>query len=410
MAKVDLVVAEAQYVAAMKRVEASLNQATENLGAAGRKDKDAIRLMIDRWSEMIKLHTKFHDDVNTMNEDLRGVAGLLNSLLVNLEPMLVSHSRDLPLTLKKLTRRDQNPEHVLAEWNSALRQPFEHLTSYGDWLQRVDPHSSFSQDCRTLLDGVIYKIHNAGDSHQPRNVLRRLSTIARMVTKRCSLGSSPPTPTRPNAPIDMDGPTLSFVEKLEDAPDYRYETVQDLEIARNDEVLETNPPLNVGHGQEKKLPALPTGVVADLTNGPTASSVNGIQHRMSRLSGLSNSGTLTTKDSSSRLSSSSSSSVRTKVSSFSETPRGKPSSASSAQIGEKIMAERESRKASLRVGTSDTIQARANSLQSTTCLIRPSIEGLRKVSSSSSSPSSTVTNAKNNKPPVQSLIAFWEQV
>jgi hypothetical protein len=71
------------------------------------------------------------------------------------------------------------------------------------------------------------------------------------------------------------------------------------------------------------------------------------------------------------------------------------------------MAERESRKASLRVGTSETIQARANSLQSTTCLIRPSIEGLRKVSSSSTV--KTVTNAKNNKPPVQSLIAFWEQ-
>lgn len=49
---------------------------------------------------------------------------------------------------------------MMAEWNSALRRPFEHLVDYGEWLQQVDPQLTFSKDCRGQLDVVVYKVHN----------------------------------------------------------------------------------------------------------------------------------------------------------------------------------------------------------------------------------------------------------
>ncbi|KAF9366357.1 hypothetical protein BGX34_004002 [Mortierella sp. NVP85] len=411
MAKADLVVSEANHVAAMKRVESALNLVLETSAAAGRKEKDT-RLLIDRWSEMTRIYTKFYDvsarflttslmppefwkgttvsamDTNAMNEDLREVVGLLNGL---------------------------NPEHMVAEWNSALRRPFEHLAAYGEWLQQVDPQSMFSKDCRGQLDLLIYKIHNMTDNNQSRNVLRRLSTIARMVTKRRSISSNPQTPT-----VDTS-PTISpAIEKAEhtlassspSVPLNKYVTVQDLAIARNDEEIHTvtGPSSPLDLGQEKELPALPITSVAELETRESTPTISGDiivpvnaskpqQHRTSTSSELSTSGTLVVlKPSFGSISSSSSVHSKTSV----ETLPGKPINSLNSSIEQKVMAEKESRKAILRLGASETIQARANRLQSSTFVKKSPIEGLRKVPSK--------VNEKNNKPPVSSLIGFWEQV
>ncbi|KAK3814247.1 MAG: hypothetical protein J3Q66DRAFT_346033 [Benniella sp.] len=409
MAKADLVVSEANHVAAMKRVESALNLALETSAAAGRKEKDT-RLLVDRWSEMTRAYTKFHDDTDAMNEDLPEVVGLLNGLLATLGPMLVSHSRDLAVSLKKLSRRDQNPEHMVTKWNSALRRPFEHLADYGEWLQQVDPQSIFSKDCRGQLDLLIYKIHNVTvvDNNQSRNMLRRLSTIARMVTKRRSTSSNPQTPT-----VDtIEKAEHTFASSSPLVPQNKYETVQDLAIARNDGEIhtKTGPSSPLDLGQEKELPELPITSVTELETRESTPTISGDiivpvnaskpqQHRTSTASELSTSDTLVVMEPSFG-SISSSSSVHSKTSA--ETLPGRPINSLNSSIGQKVMAERESRKATLRLGASETIQARASRLQSSTFMKKPPIEGLRKVSSK--------VNEKNNKPPVSSLIGFWEQV
>ncbi|KAF9963327.1 hypothetical protein BGZ65_004365 [Modicella reniformis] len=374
IARVDLVISEANYLVVMKRVESTLNQAAESAVSGARKERDTIRSLIDRWSEMMCVHTKFHDDVNVMDEDLREIVGLLNSLLVTLEPMLVNHSRDLTISLKRLTCRDQNPEHMVAEWNSALRQPFEHLTSYSEWLQRIDAHSSFSKDCRTRLDSLIYKTSSVTDNNQSRNVFRRLSTIARMVTKRRPLGSNAQTSTTPNSPLNTEASAANSlaVEK----PDHTIpsdsflttvdmsETVQDLEIASSDKAGSS--PTNV-YKQERKEQAI--AAVSPPTGSASKQQQQQQQHRSS-------------------------------TSSSPETLQGRPMNTPSC-VGQKGLAERESHKATLRSGASEVIQARANSLRSPVSVKKPSIEGLRKVPSR--------VNEKNNKPPVKSLIGFWEQ-
>ncbi|KAF9099573.1 hypothetical protein BGX23_001215, partial [Mortierella sp. AD031] len=76
---------------------------------------------------------------------------------------------------------------------------------------------------------------------------------------------------------------------------------------------------------------------------------------------------------------------------------------------QKFLNDKEARKATLRVGTSESIQAKANSLQSpsfhnnnSASARQTSVETLRRVS-----PTKTT---KAEKPPVKSLISFWEQV
>ncbi|KAF8928712.1 hypothetical protein BGZ58_009438, partial [Dissophora ornata] len=80
MAITDLVISEAHYLAAIKRVADALGQAAEISQAAGRKDSATIRTLIDRWSEMMRVHAKFHDDLIAVSEDLREAAGLINGL------------------------------------------------------------------------------------------------------------------------------------------------------------------------------------------------------------------------------------------------------------------------------------------------------------------------------------------
>jgi len=77
------------------------------------------------------------------------------------------------------------------------------------------------------------------------------------------------------------------------------------------------------------------------------------------------------------------------------------SSSSTTQQRQKFLEEREARKATLRMGAQAFIVAKTESLQqrSPTFVSRPSIDRLR-----------TITKREaDTKPPVKSLINFWEQ-
>ncbi|KAG0031275.1 hypothetical protein BGZ82_007063 [Podila clonocystis] len=427
MAITELVISESQYVGTIKRVANALGKAAENTVIAGRKDSVTLRTLTDRWNDILRMHVKFHDDVVAVNEDLRETAGLINSLLVTLEPILIDHGRDLSGALKKLIRRDQNSEHTFAEWNAALRQPFEHLAMYDEWLQRIDPQSKFSKDYRSHISGLTYKIKMVSEANQhPRNVLRRLSTIAKGVIKRRSSGqilSLPPpeTPTTPTTPQSYAtsesftatamspkeiqsaitvSPSSSTSPCLPPLP----QTVENLAITETNSQTES---VTTGQRQaevkpldepspkeekevlnddtatfsEKQLP--PTPVVAD-----ELLSVNKqLKHRSSATSDLSSTGTLTMT--------SSSASIHSK-SSTTDTLLARHTSLARQQF----LKERDARKATLRVGTHELIQAKAESLQSPTFRSRPSVETMRVL----------VHPRESEKPPVKSLINFWEQV
>ncbi|KAK3835896.1 MAG: hypothetical protein JOS17DRAFT_814526 [Linnemannia elongata] len=451
MAITELVISEAHYLAAVNRIGNALSQAAEANSAAGRKESSTLRSVSDRWAGLTRMQTKFHDDVVAVNEDLRETAGLLNGLLVTLEPILIDHSRDLSISLKKLIRRDQNSEHTAAEWESALRQPLDHLSSYEEWLLRIDPHRKFCKDYHTHLQGLIYKTKMVSDANQhPRNMLRRLSTMARDVIKRRSsvqlltqggsLSEATP-PTSPTTPLSASTLDSRCSDKSETStcspttptsismmPDH---TVKALDIANNNDFTidtvtkpaspttsETKPPLEKGlpkipsddssSQSQPSSPQEPATPIAD-TFLAAPPHVKQLHHCPSSTSELSSTTTLATPSLSSLASPSTS--VHSKNSSSSAETiiqvqiqeqihfRSNPSNATLAR--QKFLDDKEARKATLRVGTSETIQARAQSLQSPSFKPRASAESLRKASP---------TKSEAEKPPVKSLINFWEQV
>ncbi|KAG0043120.1 hypothetical protein BGZ83_011808 [Gryganskiella cystojenkinii] len=482
MAITELVIAEAQHLATIQRVANALNRTLETAATSGRKESATIRTLVNRWSDLLKVHAKFHDDVVAVNEDLRETARLINCMLVTLEPTLVDHARDLSNALKKLIRRDQNLEHTFAEWNSALRQPFEHLVQYDEWLVIIDPQMHFCEDYRSQLHGLIYKIKMVTEANQhPKNMLRRLSTIAKtVISKRRSsqqlliLPSTPETPTMDeygvnqhndgnlvespsttaaSTPIDKNGNTtflpaspktiqeLDIAEYQQKQQHYEQQPQQPLEL---EAVME---PVSPSEGTaEKDLPPCPptkvavTDIYLETTvtfnpNNPNdrrlsiLSVSKQLPHRSSAASDLSSAGTLTAGPPSPLFGvpasgsmadgvflASSASSIRSKTSSSGDTVMVRQHSSLARQ---KFLHEKEARKATLRVGISETIQARADKLQSPTFtptsssphysrssygipqVARSSIDSLRV------SPTKVETE---NKPPVKSLISFWEQV
>ncbi|KAF8978657.1 hypothetical protein BGZ46_006249 [Entomortierella lignicola] len=442
MAITDLVISEAHYLTAIKRVTNALDRFTESTLAAGRKESAVIRSLIDRWTEMMRVHARFHDDVISTNEDLREIAALISSLLVTIEPMLVDHSRELSNSLKKLTRRDQSSAHSFAEWDSFLRQPFEHLISYDEWLQRIDPQSNFCKEYRAHLNGVIYKIKMAAEANpQPRNMLSRLSTMARGVIKRRSSvqiadvdPSAPQTPATPDTPLsthmtdsnntlstNVDRPNFHhFTKRHSSVLLFLPETVKNLAVTDHEKttevVMESMSSSNINNNdqekereQEKELPTIRNMDESDLKEPSTPitdtflapiHAVRQLQHQSSTPSELSSAGTLAIENSPS-LVYSSDSSTYSESSSCAETLQGRPINSASSLARQKFLAEKENRKATLRIGTSVAIQAKTESLHSPSSATKSSIESLRKAS--------PVTSA-SDKPPVKSLINFWEQV
>ncbi|KAG0365081.1 hypothetical protein BGZ54_006886 [Gamsiella multidivaricata] len=311
---------------------------------------------------------------------------------------------------------------------------------------------------------------------QPRNVFRRLSSMARVAIKRRSSvqvspwgsPSTPQTPTTFSTPLSADStescdmslitPTTTITttatfDKVETSQSTATsprvslqisETIiQELPIADNDlangakatKSALSSSTLDGNTKQEKSLPAILGAAsittmektdsenkelatpIADTFLVPVSSSR---QRRASKSSELNNesAGTLAVAmlvvSPSSEVTSSVSSVRSSKVPLFSaeklngggmfaSRPHVHPSSSLARRT---FLAEREARKATLRIGTSMTIQAKAESLQSPTFPVKKaSIENLRRASMP------MTKGYKNNKPPpVKSLIGFWEQV
>ncbi|KAF9208392.1 hypothetical protein BGZ59_010663, partial [Podila verticillata] len=363
-------------------------------------------------------------DVVAVNEDLRETAGLINSLLVTLEPILIDHGRDLSGALKKFIRRDQNSEHTFAEWESALRQPFEHLAMYDEWLQRIDPQSKFSKEYRSHISGLTYKIKMVTEANQhPRNMLRRLSTIAKGVIKRRSsvqilslpAPETPTTPTTPNSyattetftatamsPKEMQSAiTVSPLSSTSPCLPPLPQTVENLVIAEEtfsqiesfttgQQQAEVCPFDEPSHKEAKEILNEDTSSVLEKQLPPTPSGTlpanKELKHRSSAVSELSSTGSLT-------MTSSSSASIH----STADTLLVRHTSLARQQF----LKERDARKATLRVGTHELIQAKAESLQSPTFRPRLSVETMRVL---------VHPRDSEKKPPVKSLISFWEQV
>ncbi|KAG0205914.1 hypothetical protein BGX28_002556 [Mortierella sp. GBA30] len=439
MAITELVISEAQFLTAIDRAAGALNQAADVSLAAGLKPSSTIRSLMERWSEMIQMHAKFHNDVLATNEDLLETAGLINSLLVMLEPILIEHGRDLYASLKKLIRRDQNSERTLAEWESDLRQPFEHLSTYVEWLQHIDPESKFCKDYQAHLSGLIYKIKMVTEANQhPRNMLRRISTIARgVINKRRSSvqllnqSPSPASSSNPHTPVipityssasstescdsieikertsqSLGRRTVS--QQLEDT--VRALAIQDGEISMESTStlvsnvrdlpqvlqLETQhrcPQLDV---QEPTTPIAATFLASPVMADSTVKQ----SHQASAISELRSVGTLAVAEISS-LPASSSVSVCSRPSSCAETLFDRCDTLQQSSLErQKSVTEREAKKATLRVGASESIQARAENLQS---------PGDNKRRLSAENKKRTSARSGADKPPVKSLISFWEQ-
>ncbi|KAG0214882.1 hypothetical protein BGX33_001724 [Mortierella sp. NVP41] len=465
MAITELVISEAHYLTSINRIGNALNKASEADTAAGRKESSTLRCVSDRWAEMTRMHTKFHDDVVAVNDNLRETAGLLNDLLVTLEPVLMDHCRDLSISLKKLIRRDQNSEHTAAEWESALRQPLDHLATYEEWLLRIDPQQNFCKDYISHLQGLIYKFKMVSDSNQhPRNMLRRLSTMARDVIKRRSsvqlltqgtsaisiaIPESPTSPTTPNSASTQDSSdSMSTVCSPTTPPLSMPETtIMALNIADNDLSIDctVTKPVSISNDtnnnnnnkspilREKRLPMIPSDVTQETPTSPQEPGTpiadtflasphvkqqqqqqqQKLQHCSSSASALSITGTLATP-STETLVSSSSVSVHSSAETIIQVSQvhqrtNTMTAATTTATCQKFLNDKEARKATLRVGTSESIQAKANSLQSpsfhnnnSASARQTSVETLRRVS-----PTKTT---KAEKPPVKSLISFWEQV
>ncbi|KAF8948714.1 hypothetical protein BGZ47_003041 [Haplosporangium gracile] len=450
MAITELVISEAHYLTAVNRIGNALSQAAEGNSAAGHKESSTLRSVSDRWFELTRMQTKFHDDVVAINEDLRETVGLLNGLLVTLEPILIDHSRDLAISLKKLIRRDQNSEHTAAEWESALRQPLDHLLSYEEWLLRIDPQHKFCKNYYNHLQGLIYKTKIVSDANQqPRNMLRRLSTMARDVIKRRSSvqlltqggfhseATTPTTPTTPHSASTLDS---RYSEKSDayspitpnPLPMMLDNTVKTLGITDklNDMTIDTvTQPASTTTPEtksllEKSLPKIPSDVSSHPYFQPSSPQepstpiadtflalpyVKQLHHCPSSTSELSGTGTLITPSSDSLASSSTS--VHSKTSSSSvetiiqvqiqEQVHLRSNTSNTTLARQKFLDDKEARKATLRIGTSEIIQTRAQSLQSPSYNSHASAESLRRVSP---------TKSEADKPPVKSLISFWEQV
>ncbi|KAG0296632.1 hypothetical protein BGZ96_008931 [Linnemannia gamsii] len=427
MAITELVISEAHYLTTVNRIGNALSQAAEANATAGLKQSSTIRSVSYRWSELTRMQTKFHDDVVAVNEDLRETAGLLNGL---------------------------NSEHTAAEWESALRQPLDHLSSYEEWLLRIDPQHKFCKDYYAHLQGLIYKTKMVSDANQhPRNMLRRLSTMARDVIKRRSSVqlltqsgsiSETTTPTTPHSASTLDS---RYSEKSDTllssssttcspttpSPLSMPDTVIALGITNSNNVMTidtvtqpasiTTTPETIP-SKEKGLPMIPSDApsihplsqpsspqepatpIADTFLVPIH--VKQLNHCPSSTSELSSTGTLTVPSSESLTSSSTS--IHSKTSSSAETiiqvqiqeeVHLRSNISNTTLTRQKFLDDKEARKATLRVGTSEIIQARAQSLQSPSYNSRASAESLRRASP---------TKTESEKPPVKSLISFWEQV
>ncbi|KAK3847346.1 MAG: hypothetical protein J3R72DRAFT_431198 [Linnemannia gamsii] len=303
-------------------------------------------------------------------------------------------------------------------------------------------------------------------NQQPRNMLRRLSTMARDVIKRRSSvqlltqGSSPISETTETTMTSKSAPTTPTTTSSASTLNSKYSEKPDtllppssttspttpvtmpdsaviaLGITDNDLLIDTvtkpaSIPETTSPLLEKVLPMIPSSSSTDAPSSSPTSPLSPqepatpiadtflatphlkqLHHCPSSTSELSSNDTLSIPSSDS-LVSSSSTSVHSKTSSTSvetiittqevlKRSNTTNNNANNTLIRQKFLDDKEARKATLRVGTSEIIQAKAQSLQSPSFTSRASAESLKRGVSP--------TKTESDKPPVKSLISFWEQV
>ncbi|KAG0280812.1 hypothetical protein BGZ95_008604 [Linnemannia exigua] len=453
----ELIIAEAHYLSTLKRVGNALNLASNQSLATGRKTSNVIRALVERWTTMMRIHIKFHDDVVATKEDIRGTTQLLNNLLLTLEPVLVDHGRDLSSAVYKLSRNDKRSGHTPAEWDVALRHPFDHLTIYNEWLQRIDPHNQFNTPCLAQLNSLVLNVKAAIEAHQnPRGMLKRLSTFARGVMKRPSLphlshsnsqdsnAASPTTPTTAisisakdithvggskagsthksitnirGVSIDLSratpavatpataivSPTTAATTVAGSPSENRIETVADKASVKNLNSATTI--ISPGATLTDSPAGSPRSAAAGTTNNAAALPPRHPNRASVARSDMSSVGSLTLAPSSESLHMKAAA-IAANANSTNFGAGGRPGGllerqGSATSQRQKFLEEREARKATLRMGAQAFIVAKTESLQqrSPTFVSRPSIDRLR-----------TITKRDvETKPPVKSLINFWEQ-
>ncbi|KAG0052195.1 hypothetical protein BGZ83_002882 [Gryganskiella cystojenkinii] len=420
----ELVIAEAHYLSTLKRVGNALNLASNHSLAAGRKASNTIRALVERWTVMMRIHIKFHD-------------------LLVLEPVLADHGRDLSSAVFKLSRNDRQSGHTPAEWDTALRHPFDHLTVYNEWLQRIDPIGNFTGPCLAQLNQLVLNVKTAIEANQnPRGMLKRISTFARGVIKRPSsmqllqaqqtTENSNTTSVSPTS-TTMSGPSTSSataVNTPSTATEFNYtSSTKNLATtaAGNGSNIKTGINtlrIETVADQAPTLPELiPTSALDNksltLESSSSYSSSSRVPDRHSNrtsfaASDISSVGSMTLASSSESLHikantiAGTGSNIQSSGSSIAGSTRPttlgsrQGSSISAASEKQKFLEEREARKATLRMGAQAFITAKAASLQhqpSPTFVSRPEIDRLR-----------TITKRETStKPPVKSLISFWEQ-
>ncbi|KAF9577952.1 hypothetical protein BGW38_006522, partial [Lunasporangiospora selenospora] len=131
----ELVIAEGHYLSTLKRVGNALNLASSHVSSTGKKGSNTIRALVERWALMLHIHSKFHDEIAAVKEDVNEIARMVNDLFLTLEPILVEHGRDMSNAVYKLNRAEKRVGQIPAEWDAALRHPFDHLAIYNEWLQ-----------------------------------------------------------------------------------------------------------------------------------------------------------------------------------------------------------------------------------------------------------------------------------
>ncbi|KAG0338865.1 hypothetical protein BG000_003259 [Podila horticola] len=328
------------------RVGNALNLANGNTVASGQKGSATIRVLIERWTAMMRMHIKFHDDIVSVNDNAQEAATLLNGL-------------------------------------------------------RIDPYSKFNKDSLAHLSALVNRVQMIVEANQhPRGMLKRISTFARGVIRRPSSAqllieknnamsaASPKSPSNPSTPISFTTTEYSYtttptgavkpelpVKGLESTAG-KVTGIEDTKSLQNAESTDPQEQITTADDESSAIYA-----AVPLSR----------QHRGSS-SDMGSIGSMTLAPSTE--------SLRTKDATV-VVADAKSLILRRSAASQQFLDEREARKATLRLGAQAFIQSKAESLQaqSPTFVSRPSIDRLR-----------TITRRETEtKPPVKSLISFWEQ-
>ncbi|KAG0337807.1 hypothetical protein BG004_007487, partial [Podila humilis] len=308
---------------------------------------------------------------------------------------------------------------------------------------RIDPLARFNKESIAQLNALVGRIQMVVEANQhPRGMLKRISTMARHVIRRPSIldkdkekdkekgkekemennntsDTPPESPISPSTAVSVATSDYSYATtitttplatsansaKLDEAAAIKVlgntiETIKDRSVNKPSVPLTTTATESTA---DATLPPVPPeqSVTAETVVHPVVYNHNPNlqQHQRSAISDKGSIGSITLAPSSDSLTNDNNNNNNNNNNNT-KPQHGRERSAAS----QKFLEEREARKATLRLGAQAFIASKAESLQSgqlhsPTYISRPSIDRLR-----------TITRRETEaKPPVKSLISFWEQ-